>query len=203
MRIEIRADKVIIDGYVNAVARDSRPIMGESGKFVEQIMPGAFTKALERAEAEGKPIKILLNHDWQRVLGDTKTNLSLFEDNIGLRAICEITDKEVVEKAKAKKLRGWSFGFCNAAVQEEGYKEGLKRRYVEKLDLEEVSIIDERKMPCYEGTSVYTRAEGSSAIEIRSIEIANEVVTEIPVFDDKLATYKQRIEQLKKGKRNG
>lgn len=201
MRIEIRADSVVIDGYVNAVARDSRPILGEEGKFVEQIMPGAFTRALEKAEAENRPIKILLNHDWQRGLGDTNTNLKLFEDNIGLRAICEITDEEVVKKAKEQKLRGWSFGFYNATIQEEEYKEGLKRRYVEGLELEEVSIIDDRKVPCYEGTSVYTRADKSS-IEIRSIDIVNEVITEIPIFDDKLQDYKNRIKELQKGRKN-
>ena len=38
MRIEIRNDSVLLDGYVNAVARDSRPMLDENGeKFVEQI----------------------------------------------------------------------------------------------------------------------------------------------------------------------
>ena len=36
MRIEIRNDSVLLDGYVNAVARDSRPMLDEKGeKFVE------------------------------------------------------------------------------------------------------------------------------------------------------------------------
>ena len=40
MRIEIRNDSVTLDGYVNAVARDSRPMLDENGeKFVEQISP--------------------------------------------------------------------------------------------------------------------------------------------------------------------
>ena len=118
MRIELRQDKVLIDGYVNAVARDSRPISGESGgKFIEQIMPGAFTKALERAKASGRAIELLLNHD--RKVGDTNTNLQLIEDNIGLRAICEVTDAEVVKEAREGKLHGLSFGFTNAMAQEE------------------------------------------------------------------------------------
>ena len=75
MRIEIRSDKVIIDGYVNAVARDSRPIRDKSGKrFVEQIVPGAFERALKRNE-----VKLLLNHDMARNLGSTQTNLQLYE----------------------------------------------------------------------------------------------------------------------------
>ncbi len=107
-RIELREQSVLIDGYVNAVGRDSRPIRDRrtGEKFIEQIVPGAFKKALERAD----DIEILLNHDHSRRLGSTKENIKLFEDNIGLRAIAEITDAEIVKKAKEKKLRGWSFG---------------------------------------------------------------------------------------------
>ena len=35
MRIEIRNDSVLIDGYVNAVARDSRPMLSEHGEKLE------------------------------------------------------------------------------------------------------------------------------------------------------------------------
>lgn len=43
MRVEIRADnKVHIEGYVNAVGRDSRPLPSPKGKFVEQVAPGVF-----------------------------------------------------------------------------------------------------------------------------------------------------------------
>lgn len=49
MRIEIRNDSVLLDGYVNAVARDSRPMLDEHGeKFVEQIVPKTFQRALEK-----------------------------------------------------------------------------------------------------------------------------------------------------------
>lgn len=39
MRIELRNDSVVLDGYVNAVDRDSRPIPSALGKFVERMMP--------------------------------------------------------------------------------------------------------------------------------------------------------------------
>ena len=80
MRIEIRNDAVVIDGYVNAVARDSRPIPSVRGKFVEQIVPKAFDRALSKS----KNVDLLLNHDSNRKLGSTlEGNLELFEDNIG------------------------------------------------------------------------------------------------------------------------
>ena len=90
-----------------------------------------------------------------------------FEDNIGLREICKITDSEVIEKAKENKLRGWSFGFEAVKEHEEPIKEGLKRRFVDDMNLYEVSIIDDRKIPCYVGTSIETRADKNSKIEYR------------------------------------
>lgn len=109
MRIELRSDNnILIDGYVNAVARDSRIMPSINGEFVEQVVPGTFHKALSRA----RNVDLLLNHNESRKLGSIiEGNLKLFEDNIGLRAIATITDEEVIEKAIAGKLKGWSFGF--------------------------------------------------------------------------------------------
>ena len=69
MRIEIRNDSVLLDGYVNAVARDSRPMLDEKGeKFVEQICPKTFQRAVEKSD----DILCLLNHEPNRKLGSTK-----------------------------------------------------------------------------------------------------------------------------------
>ena len=138
MRIELRDQSITIDGYVNAVGRDSKPIRDRNNeKFIEQIIPGAFKKALDR----DKNIRMLLNHDYNRDLGGTDSNLRLFEDSIGLRAIAEITDAEVIQEAKAGKLRGWSFGFVEKSAYEEDTAAGIKRRCVEDLDLIEVSSV--------------------------------------------------------------
>lgn len=174
MRIEIRNDRVILDGYVNAVARDSRPMLDENGeKFVEQISPKAFQRAIEKND----DILCLLNHEPSKVLGSTKEgNIELFEDNIGLRAICEITDSEVIEKAKANKLRGWSFGFEALKEHEEMLGDGFKRRFVDEMNLAEVSIIDDRKIPCYVGTSIETRADKNSKIEYRGEDCIAKII---------------------------
>lgn len=205
MRIELRQDKVLIDGYVNAVARDSRPISDTNGeRFIEQIMPGAFTRALDRAKASNRAIDLLLDHEENRKLGDTDSNVTLVEDNIGLRAICEITDPEVMQKAREGKLRGWSFGFMNARAQEEDAPNGLKRRFVEDLDLKEVSLIDDRKTPCYAGTSVNMRADDTEEkVEMRSLEIKEATFTDNSEADKRaveaeLKQYRARIEKLSK-----
>ena len=156
MKLEIRADKVVIEGYVNAVERNSRPLMSRVGQFLERICKGAFTKALQRAEN----VEILLNHDNNRHLGSIKQgNLELYEDTIGLHARAEITDADVIQKARQGDLVGWSFGFTDRDV-EETIENGNRIRAVKDLNLYEVSIIDRSKLPCYEGTLVEVRAEG-------------------------------------------
>lgn len=157
MQINIREDSVEIEGYVNAVERNSRPLMSRMGKFIERIKAGAFTRALKRND----DVHVLLNHDWKRDLGSTKHgNLELTEDNIGLRAKCTITDKGVVEKARRGDLVGWSFGFHDRDVTN-GVENGMLTREVNDLDLEEVSILDRSKVPAYDGTLIMARSEDS------------------------------------------
>ncbi len=198
LRIEIRNDSVLLDGYVNAVARDSRPMLDEHGeKFVEQIVPKTFQRAIEKND----DIFCLLNHEPTRVLGSTKKgNIELFEDNIGLRAICRITDSEVIEKAKNNKLRGWSFGFEAVKEHEEKLNDNLKRRFVDDMNLVEVSIIDERKIPCYVGTSIETRSDKNSKIEYRGEDFVPKIIDlETPTKID-YSEYEKALENIKNKK---
>lgn len=198
MRIEIRTGSVIIEGYVNAVARDSRPMRDRAtGKrFVEQIVPGVFKRALGHND-----VKLLLNHDNARVLGSTGANLELYEDSIGLHARAEITDPDVMEKARKKKLRGWSFGFRERDASTETISDTMERRFVEEIDLVEVSILDERKQPCYEGTSVEVRAEGETILMPEPLEVrADYVGAKTPENYADLSKYQNRIKELEKEK---
>lgn len=177
MKVQIRADgSVEIDGYVNAVGRDSRRIRDEYGnEFVEQIQPGAFAVALNK-RGEDKPVKCLLNHNEARLLGDTNTNLKLEEDNIGLHANVIITDAEVIELARAKRLSGWSFGFYYLDSKTDyDYSNHVERSVVTELELEEVSIIDDTMTPVYAGTSIHSRAEEKKEILLRAFD--NDVIS--------------------------
>lgn len=154
---------MIIDGYVNVTGRDSRPIpKKDGGYFIERIMQGAFKRAIARADE----IKIMHNH--KRVVGSTKENLCLTEDIIGLRAHAEITDSEIVEKAKQKRLRGWSFGFRNPTEQK-SEANGMELRSISDMSLLEVSIIDNTMRPWYESTTIEARAEDEDT-EVRAQE---------------------------------
>ena len=156
MEIRIRADSVEIDGYVNAVERDSKTLWSRMGRFIERICKGAFFNALKRNDN----VRILLNHDASRDLGGTKDgNLELVEDNIGLRARTTITDKDVIDKARKGELVGWSFGFYDRDVEVGQSETGIPLRKVRDLDLKEVSILDKSKTPAYDGTLVMVRAD--------------------------------------------
>ena len=157
MKINIREDHVEIEGYVNAIERKSKPLMSRIGKFVERICKGAFKRSLDR----NNDVHILLNHDWERDLGSTKQgNLKLEEDNIGLKARARITDPEVIQKARNGDLVGWSFGFQDRDVANSTV-DGMPHRAVKDLDLYEVSILDRRKSPAYEGTLITARSENN------------------------------------------
>ena len=168
MNIRITNDKVIIDGYVNAVERLSKPLNDRLGTFLERVKAGAFRKALERAE----DVRILLNHDWSKDLGGIKDgNLELTEDAIGLRAHAEITDPEIVEGVRSGKIsfRGWSFGFTDRDV-EQGEENGVTVRNVKDLNLYEVSLIDRSRVPAYDGTLVAVRsADDSERVNISDV----------------------------------
>lgn len=196
MRIEIRNDSVVLDGYVNVVDRESKPIPSVKGKFIEKIKPGAFQRSLEKRAN----VDLLLNHDKNRKLGSTSDgNLELFEDNIGLRAICTVTDSDVIDKAKNKELRGWSFGFYAEKDKLELAESGYERRIVEELDLFEVSIVDNTKNPAYAGTSIEMRDDNEVFIENRTTEFkavtVHEKREESNTYYEKL---KNRSEKIKK-----
>ena len=195
MRIEIRNDSVEIDGYVNIVRRDSKPLRDRSTgqKYLEQIVPGAFQRALEK-----NSVLLLLDHERGRVLGSTEDNLQLEENVIGLRAHAVVTDPEVIQLARDRKLRGWSFGFIPRIVsEEENARDGMSRRYIEDMDLIEVSLIDTRKIPCYDDTFIETRSEDEEAqsdvLEVRADYFVNSPKDKKPID---LSNFKARISAL-------
>ena len=170
MQVRVKEDSVEIEGYVNAIERNSKPLMSRVGQFIERICKGAFKKALKRND----DVHILLNHDWNRDLGSTKQgNLELEEDNIGLKARAIITDKEVIEKARSGELVGWSFGFQDRDV-ENTIERGMPHRAVRDLDLAEVSILDKRKKPAYDGTLIMAR-DDSVELHFRGEDFIDEV----------------------------
>lgn len=201
MRVEVRNNKIVVDGYVNAVERASKILYDTRGQFIEKIRSGVFQRALEKTDN----VKVLLNHEHDRELADTKSGKAkLYEDNIGLRAIVEIDDTEVIQKAKENKLRGWSFGFfCNKEDRKTN-EDGIEERIVRDLELLEVSIIDDRKYPAYIGTSIEMRDDEVKVIEYRTEKFSEVDIKDVPEQPTKrevekidYSEYEERIKKMK------
>lgn len=153
MEIRIKEDSVEIEGYVNAVERLSKPLHSRTGEFVERICKGAFQRALQRNDN----VRLLYNHNWSRDLGGTKDgNVELSEDNIGLKIRATVKDAETVENARRGNLVGFSFGFEDRDVDEHS-ENGMRTRDVKDMDLYEISILDRKKTPAYDGTLINVR----------------------------------------------
>jgi uncharacterized protein len=170
MQIEVRSNYVIIRGYINAVERDSRELPSPKGGFVEQVRSGTWKRAISKKDN----IPLLLNHD--KKLASTKEGtLKLTEDNIGLFAEARVYDPYVIDKAKNKKLVGWSFGFCEPKQSWGKTDSGIDRRYLEDFNVTEVSVLDDTRTPAYYGTSIENRDDKEVSIEERSFSDTIEV----------------------------
>lgn len=191
MKIEIRADdSVFISGYVNAVGRESRPVITPHGKVVEMVESGVFRAALDRADN----VNMVVDHDPNKVVASTKEGLSLYEDNIGLRAEAVVTDPETVENARKGKIKGWSFGMRKVVDTLEERADKLPLRHIKGMDLDHITLVVKKK-PVYSATSVELRADEEERLELRCEE--TEVVTkeekraiDYSEFEKKLKTIK-------------
>lgn len=180
INMEIRNNELTIKGYINAVCRDSREMPSPQGKFVEQVNAGTWTRSL----ASNKDISLLLNHDWNKKLGSTmQGNVLLKEDNIGLHAELRTIDADTIQKARENRLVGWSFGFNKTKDTWGKTDDGIARRYLEDINLVEVSLLDDTQIPAYIGTSIESRNN-------------QEVMTEQRFFKDdiEMKDYSKEIE---------
>jgi HK97 family phage prohead protease len=128
--------KRTLEGYA-AVFESMYPL----GSFDEVIMPGAFSRALE----EGQDVRALIDHDPGRIIGRTKNKtLELREDGRGLLTRINLPDtqdaRDLATLIEIGTLDAMSFGFT---VTEDRWekKEGRNTRYIEDVDLFDISIV--------------------------------------------------------------
>lgn len=180
MNIRVLEDRVEIEGYVNAVERNSRTLWDRFGSFVERIAKGAFKRALDK----NPDVRLYINHE-RDIGGEADGNLKLEEDAIGLRAEATITDPEVVQDAINGDLVGWSFGYFDTDDGVDRFIEnGMPLRYVKDMDLFEVSILNRTRTPAYEGTLVTVRSDDGKPM-LRSDEFIEEPEKEEPAEEPK------------------
>lgn len=192
LKAELRADGLHISGYVNVPGRESRPVLTPRGKVIEIIERRAFADAIKRAGN----IQMLLDHNHSRVLASTEGGtLQLSEDEIGLRAESVVTDQEVIDGAKAGKLKGWSFGMRNAVDAVEERANELPIRRVKSFDMDEITLVMNR-IPVYSATSIEVRAGAEEEVEVRAMYMPTEYSEEKMKPQVDYSEYENRIKAL-------
>jgi HK97 family phage prohead protease len=144
-------DENIISGYAAVFNKDSESF----GWFIERISPGAFTDVLN------DDAFALFNHSQNLVLGRNKVNVTLSQDDVGLRYVIKLPDtntaRDIRSLIKAEIITQSSFAFT---VKEERFVKGDKdkpnQRIIDKIErLYDVSPVT---VPAYKDTTVAARS---------------------------------------------
>lgn len=149
----VEGDTLNIEGYVNAVGRESELLYSRKrNKWFKEIMePGVFKRALEN----NVDIPMLLEHDYDKQIASTSNGtLELTEDSIGLKFKATIQDQELYSSIKNGEINSCSFGFVCEDAEYEFVNNKEEKRYVKDIQLLEVSLV---KNPAYIGSLVEAR----------------------------------------------
>lgn len=153
------SEPIKISGY--AAVFNSKTTIGDW--FEEIIMPGAFARSL----SENGDIRALFNHNWDNVLGRTKSGtLRIFEDERGLKFEIDLPNtsvaRDLVESMSRGDINQCSFSF-DPIGEDWDYSSEVARRTLTDVDLYEISVVS---IPAYDDTE---------AALVRSKEIDKEV----------------------------
>lgn len=162
-------EPIKISGY--AAVFNSRTSIGDF--FDEMIAPGAFKRTL----SENNDIRALFNHDWDKVLGRTKSGtLTLSEDEKGLKFELELPNtsyaRDLAESMERGDINQCSFAF-DATKEDWDYNSDPALRTVIEAELYEISVVS---IPAYEDTeaSLVRSKEIDRSVEHR-IKILNKI----------------------------
>ncbi len=106
-------EKRSIEGYAAIFSDEYVKLKDRWGdSFYEKVSPGAFLKTLADKTRDKF---MLINHDWNKIVGRTNSNLSLEEDTKGLRFTLEVPNtsdgNDLLENVRLGLIKGCSFGF--------------------------------------------------------------------------------------------
>lgn len=104
-------DEFVLTGHAAVFNSRSKPLGPPGHRFVEQIEPGAFNRALEDSD-----VVALMNHDVNKLLArESAGTLDVEEDSEGLRYEARLGDDHesefVKEKVRRNEIQGNSFSF--------------------------------------------------------------------------------------------
>lgn len=157
-----------IEGYAAIFSDEYTKLKDRWGDcFYEKISPGAFLKTLND---KTKDKFMLINHDWNKVVGRTNSNLELEEDNKGLRFSLEVPNtsdgNDLLENVRLGLVKGCSFGF-NIVNQKTRWDDDWNfYRDITEVDLFEITATP---IPAYSDTEISCRSEELSNISIKEM----------------------------------
>lgn len=165
--VEFRAEddgSVIVEGY--AAVFDQPTNIGDV--FVEVVARGAFRNALQRRD----DVEFLINHGGLPLARSTAGNLTMAEDDHGLKIRAELdpTDPDVqriVPKMRAGMLSEMSFAFQATGQRWDTPAEGLDVRTITDVTLYDVSIVNRGAYPT---TSIALRSRDEAKREAEQRE---------------------------------
>ncbi|GAA0865909.1 HK97 family phage prohead protease [Paraclostridium tenue] len=157
-----------IEGYAAIFSDEYTKLKDRWGDcFYEKISPGAFLKTLNDKTRDKF---MLINHDWNKVVGRTNSNLELEEDNKGLRFSLEVPNtsdgNDLLENVRLGLVKGCSFGF-NIVNQKTRWDDDWNfYRDITEVDLFEITATP---IPAYSDTEISCRSEELSNISIKEM----------------------------------
>lgn len=168
VNLEIRSSNIEerkIEGYAAVFSDNYTLIRDKWGeKYYERIMEGAFKDTLKERIDD---IFMLINHDWNKVVGRSNSNLVLEEDNKGLRfelTVPNTTDgNDLLENVKNGLIQGCSFGFN---IKDEVTRWDEKWNFYRDITKVELFEITATPIPAYSDTEINARSQ----ISLRDIK---------------------------------
>lgn len=147
-----------IEGYAAVFNDDYTKLQDRWGDaFYEKISRGAFLKTLASKERDKF---MLLNHDWNKVVGRTNSNLTLEEDDHGLRFSLEVPNtsdgNDLLENVRLGLIKGCSFGFNIVDSKSRWDDDWTFYRDITEVDLFEVTATP---IPAYGDTEIAARSD--------------------------------------------
>ena len=158
-----------LEGYASVFSDEYTEIFDRWGdSFGERIVAGAFRETLKQRSGD---IFMLINHDYNKVVGRNGSNLTLEEDNNGLRFSIDVPNtsdgNDLLENVRVGIIRGCSFGF-SITEEETRWLEDKFYRDITKVDLYEITATP---IPAYANTEISARSD----ISLRDIKPKVEV----------------------------
>lgn len=158
-----------IEGYAAVFGDNYTKLTDRWGDvFFEKISRGAFLKTLANTERDKF---MLINHDWNKVVGRTNSNLTLEEDEHGLKFSLEVPNtndgNDLLENVRLGLIQGCSFGFNIVNSITRWDDDWTFYRDITEVDLYEVTATP---IPAYSDTEITAARSLLSIKDLREAE---------------------------------